>query len=65
MTSYATVSQRRALPSDRSERRRARENRILTMAAVLFVLLQIGEAVLFVHAVKTSPDFYSYFVAVP
>ena len=35
------------------------ENSWLVIAAVFIVVLLIGEAALFVHAVKTMPDFLS------
>ena len=39
--------------------RRSVENSRLVIAAVFIVLLLIGEAALFAHAVKTMPDFLS------
>jgi hypothetical protein len=40
--------------------RRSVENSRLPIAAVFIVLLLIGEAALFAHAVKTMPDFLSH-----
>jgi len=54
------------LPSKRREfSQRSVENRRLGIAAGLVLLLLMGEAALFVHGVKTVPDFLSLFVAVP
>ena len=49
-----------ALPRKRAVLdRRSVENSRLVIAAVFIVLLLIGEAALFAHAVKTMPDFLS------
>ena len=55
------------LPTKRADLdRRSVENSWLLIAAVFIVLLLIGEAALFVHAVKTMPDFLSQaYVQVP
>ena len=45
--------------SDGPLSRRSVENSRLVIAAVFIVLLLIGEAALFAHAVKTMPDFLS------
>lgn len=51
----------RHLSSDRcNAERRAVENPRIVIAAALFALLLLGEAVLFMHAVRTIPDFLSY-----
>jgi hypothetical protein len=56
-TSTTTPS---TLPSRRPDLdRRAVENGRLVITAVFIVLLLIGEAALFAHAVKTMPDFLS------
>jgi hypothetical protein len=48
------------LPTKRADLdRRPVENSWLVIAAVFIVLLLIGEAALFVHAVRTMPDFLS------
>ena len=52
--SPATLPRRRADLDARSV-----ENSRLVIAAVFIVLLLIGEAALFAHAVKTMPDFLS------
>jgi hypothetical protein len=52
--------------SDRSSvQRRFVENRWLVVAAAFFALLLIGEAALFMHAVRTIPDFLVNYNAVP
>ena len=49
-----------ALPRKRAVLdRRSVENSRLVIAAVFIVLLLMGEAALFAHAVKTMPDFLS------
>ena len=49
-----------ALPRKRAVLdRRSVENGRLVITAVFIVLLLIGEAALFAHAVKTMPDFLS------
>ena len=52
--SPATLPRRRA-----NLDRRSVENSRLVIAAVFIVLLLMGEAALFAHAVKTMPDFLS------
>ena len=52
--SPATLPRRRADLDARSV-----ENSRLVIAAVFIVLLLMGEAALFAHAVKTMPDFLS------
>jgi hypothetical protein len=48
------------LPTKRADLdRRSVENSWLVIAAVFIVLLLIGEAALFVHALRTMPDFLS------
>ncbi len=55
-----TTSSPATLPRKRADLdRRSVENSRLVIAAVFIVLLLIGEAALFVHAVKTMPDFLS------
>jgi hypothetical protein len=44
---------------------RAVENRRIVIATILFALLLIGEAALFMHAVRTIPDFLINYYAVP
>ena len=53
--SPATLTSKRADVGSRSV-----ENSRLVIAAVFIVLLLIGEAALFAHAVKTMPDFLSH-----
>ena len=52
--SPATLTSKRADVGSRSV-----ENSRLVIAAVFIVLLLIGDAALFAHAVKTMPDFLS------
>jgi hypothetical protein len=61
MASICTATPPRAtLPSKRAGLdRRSVGNSRLVIAAVFIVLLLIGEAALFAHAVKTMPDFLS------
>ena len=61
MTSTGTTTPSPAtLPCKRADLdRRWAKNRGLVIAAVFIVLLLIGEAALFAHAVKTMPDFLS------
>ena len=62
----SSIPPRATLPSKRREfSQRSVENRRLGIAAGLVLLLLMGEAALFVHGVKTVPDFLSLFVAVP
>ena len=57
MTSTTTTT---PLPCKRADLdRRWAKNSGLVIAAVFIVLLLIGEAALFAHAVKTMPDFLS------
>ena len=61
MTSTGTTAPSPAtLPRKRADLdRRWAKNSGLVIAAVFIVLLLIGEAALFAHAVKTMPDFLS------
>ena len=61
MTSTGTTTPSPAtLPRKRADLdRRWAKNSGLVIAAVFIVLLLIGEAALFAHAVKTMPDFLS------
>ena len=61
MTSTGTTTPSPAtLPRKRTDLdRRWAKNSGLVIAAVFIVLLLIGEAALFAHAVKTMPDFLS------
>jgi hypothetical protein len=60
-STYTTTTPSPAtLPSKRADLgRRSVENGRLVIAAALIVLLLMGEAALFAHAVKTMPDFLS------
>lgn len=62
MTSTPKVGLKpRHLSSDRfNAEHSAVENSRVVIAAALFALLLLGEAMLFVHAVRTIPDFLSY-----
>jgi hypothetical protein len=54
------------LPSNRSDaKQRAVENRRVVIAAALFALLLLGEAALFMQAVRTIPDFLINDYALP
>ena len=57
MTSTGTTTPSLATRADLD--RRWAKNSGLVIAAVFIVLLLIGEAALFAHAVKTMPDFLS------
>lgn len=54
-----------ALPSHREAQPRAVENRRVVIAAALFAALLIGEAALFMLAVRTVPGFVDYTLAYP
>ncbi len=59
-STWRTTPSPATLPLKRSDLdRRSVENSRLVIAAVFIVLLLIGEAALFVHAVNTMPDFLS------
>ncbi len=51
------------LPSD--ARRRAVKNGRIVIAAALFALVLIGEAVLFIHSIRTIPDFLMNYYPAP
>ena len=60
-STYTTTPSPATLPRKRADLdRRSVENSRLVIAAVFIVLLLIGEAALFVHAVNTMPDFLSH-----
>ena len=59
-STYTATPPPATLPSKRAGLdRRSVVNSRLVIAAVFIVLLLIGEAALFAHAVKTMPDFLS------
>ena len=59
-STYTATPPPATLPSKRAGLdRRSVGNSRLVIAAVFIVLLLIGEAALFAHAVKTMPDFLS------
>jgi hypothetical protein len=63
---HKTVLNPEPLPSNRSDaRQRAVANRRIVIAAALFALLLIGEAALFMQAVRTIPDFLINDYALP
>jgi hypothetical protein len=66
MTSNKTALSRQPLPSDRGNAQQtAVENRRIVIAAALFALLLIGEAALFMQAVRAIPDFLTNYYVLP
>ena len=58
-STYTTIPSPATLTSKRADVGSRSVENTLVIAAVFIVLLLIGEAALFAHAVKTMPDFLS------